>query len=103
MSQTRRLPQLPADSASLPWGEGDRSDLQGHYVTRLRRLLRLRQEHLSDLNQEGVWLLDRSIFATYCDCVAAGGGLAAQEILRSLPSPGEPESTAAAPSRRRRV
>ena len=102
MSKTREPPEVTADGPSLSGSEGDQADMQRHYVARLRRLLRLRREHLGDLNQEGFWLLDRSIFATYCDCVRVGAGLAAQDILRSLPSLEEPERVTTAPSRRSR-
>lgn len=44
------------------------SALRDIYLARLERLLRLRQRHLDDLNPQGLRLLDRSIFAAYCDC-----------------------------------
>lgn len=52
-----------------------------HYLSRLERLLCLRRDHRDELNEDGRWLLDRSIFATYVDCVHTGRGQQAQEIL----------------------
>jgi hypothetical protein len=68
--------------------EDGQSALQKAYLERLRRLLRLRANHHEDLNEQGLWLLDRSIFTTYCDCVELSVGFVAQEILRSLSSQG---------------
>jgi hypothetical protein len=59
------------------------SDLQQAYLRRLRRLLRLRTHHQEELNDDGLWLLDRSIFATYRDCLESGAALTADEILRA--------------------
>jgi len=61
------------------------SNLQTVYLHRLRRLIRVREHHRENLNDEGMWLLDRSIFATYRDCVQAGAGFAANDILRTSP------------------
>jgi hypothetical protein len=52
--------------------EDDLSALQNAYLGRLRWLLRLRTDHHEDLNEQGLWLLDRSIFTTYRDCVELG-------------------------------
>ncbi len=62
--------------------ESSRDVLQGIYLQRLERLLRLRQEHEQDLNRHGLRLLDHSIFAAYCDCRQVGVGQAAREHLR---------------------
>jgi hypothetical protein len=64
--------------------EDDLSALQNAYLGRLRRLLRLRTDHHEDLNDQGLWLLDRSIFTTYRDCVEMGMGFVAQGIIRRL-------------------
>lgn len=56
--------------------------LQEAYVQRLRRLLRLRRDHHCQLNEVGLHLLDRSIFAAYCDCLDVGAGSFAQHLLR---------------------
>lgn len=61
------------------------SDLQTVYLHRLRRLIRVREHHRDNLNDEGLWLLDRSIFATYRDCVHTGAGFAANDILKTSP------------------
>lgn len=64
-------------------------ELQGIYLRRLRRLLQLRKSHEGQLNNEGLRLLDRSIYATYCDCMSVGAPEAAQEAIRkcSVPVP----------------
>jgi len=64
--------------------EGDIAleDLQKAYVQRLRRLLRLRRDHDCQLNDVGLRLLDRSIFAAYCDCRDVGADSFAQHLLR---------------------
>jgi hypothetical protein len=62
--------------------DADVRDLQEAYLERLRRLLRLRRDHHAQLNEVGVHLLDRSIFAAYCDCLDVGAGLLAQHLLR---------------------
>jgi hypothetical protein len=69
--------------------EDDMSALQNAYLGRLRRLLRLRTDHHEDLNEQGLWLLDRSIFTTYRDCVELGVGFVAQGVLRRLSVEGE--------------
>jgi hypothetical protein len=68
--------------------EDDLSSLQNAYLGRLRRLLRLRTDHHEDLNDQGLWLLDRSIFTTYRDCVELGMGFVAQGIIRRLSAKG---------------
>lgn len=90
MREIREPPDLAAEWLSLPRDEEARRILQDHFAGRLRRLIQLRQNHLGDLNYEGLWLLDRSIFATYCDCVEAGGTSTAQGVLRSSSSPRGP-------------
>ena len=75
---------------SAPLGmDGASVELQRVFLRRLRRLLQLRQSHEGQLNYDGIRLLDRSIYATYCDCVSVGAPEAAQEVLRrsSLPVP----------------
>jgi hypothetical protein len=82
-------PQLQLDGLSV--------ELQGVYLRRLRRLLQLRKNHEGQLNFEGIRLLDKSIYATYCDCLAVGAPEAAQEVLRRssmpLPSSGDDVSS----------
>ncbi len=63
------------------------SALQLHFLRRLNRLLRLRQEQGPDLNGEGVRLIDRAIYATYCDATDVGVAEEAQKLLRRLPVP----------------
>jgi hypothetical protein len=72
-----------------PEDEEEASALQEAYLARMRRLLKLRFNHREDLNEQGLWLLDRSIFATYRDCVELGVGFVAQEIIRRLSRDGK--------------
>jgi hypothetical protein len=72
--------------------EDDLSALQNAYLGRLRRLLRLRTDHHEDLNEQGLWLLDRSIFTTYRDCVELGMGFVAQGVIRRLSAQGGTQS-----------
>jgi hypothetical protein len=72
--------------------EDDLSSLQNAYLRRLRRLLRLRTDHHEDLNDQGLWLLDRSIFTSYRDCVDLGVGFVAQGIIHRLSAKGGTQS-----------
>jgi hypothetical protein len=58
--------------------------LRDGYLNRLRRLLRLRRDHFEELNDQGLRLLDRSIFAAYCDCIDIGQGDAARDVLKDV-------------------
>ncbi len=58
--------------------------LREGYLSRLRRLLRLRRDHFEELNEQGLRLLDRSIFAAYCDCIDIGQGDAAKGVLKDV-------------------
>ena len=58
--------------------------LRDGYLQRLRRLLRLRRDHYDELNEQGLRLLDRSIFAAYCDCIDIGQGDAAKTVLKDV-------------------
>ena len=80
----KRLDRATDERSPLRMG-GAHSDLQALYLQRLRRLIRLRRHHREDLNDDGLWLLDRSIFATYRNCIHVGAGFAAHDILRNSP------------------
>jgi hypothetical protein len=58
--------------------------LRDGYLNRLRRLLRLRRDHFDELNEQGLRLLDRSIFAAYCDCIDIGQSEAAKAVLKDV-------------------
>jgi hypothetical protein len=60
------------------------TQLREGYLSRLRRLLRLRRDHFEELNDQGLRLLDRSIFAAYCDCLDIGEGEAARAVLKDV-------------------
>ncbi len=56
--------------------------LQQMYLRRLQRLLEIRKSYEGQLNFEGMRLIDKSIYSTYCDCLAVNSLEAAQEVLR---------------------
>ena len=58
--------------------------LRDGYLSRLRRLLRLRRDHVDELNEQGLRLLDRSIFAAYVDCIDINQGDAARAVLTDV-------------------
>jgi hypothetical protein len=89
MEFAREPLELSAWQDDLRDDEDDLSALQNAYLGRLRRLLRLRTDHHEDLNEQGLWLLDRSIFTTYRDCAELGVGFVAQGIVRRLCAHGE--------------
>jgi hypothetical protein len=70
-TQTRIAPATP-------------EQLREGYLGRLRRLLRLRRDHFEELNDQGLRLLDRSIFTAYCDCLDIGEGDAAKSVLKDV-------------------
>ncbi|MEX0683671.1 MAG: hypothetical protein WD904_13160 [Dehalococcoidia bacterium] len=61
--------------------ESSYSPLQSHFLHRLNRLLRLRAEQSSQLNEDGLRLIDRTIYSTYCDAVELGVADEAQKLL----------------------
>jgi len=63
------------------------SPLQTHFLGRLNRLLRLRAEQSRQLNEDGLLLIDRSIYATYCDAVDLGVADEAQKLLHRSAAP----------------
>ena len=69
----------------LTESEASYSPLQLHFLRRLNRLLRLRQEQGTELNGEGVRLIDRAIYSTYCDASDVGVAVEAQKLLRRVP------------------
>lgn len=60
---------------------GSYSPLQLHFLRRLNRLLRLRAEQAGQLNDDGVHLIDRAIYSSYCDAVDLEIGGEAQKLL----------------------
>ena len=65
-------------------GAASAGQLREGYLNRLRRLLRLRRDHFEELNDQGLRLLDRSIFAAYCDCIDIGENEAARSVLKDV-------------------
>ncbi len=61
--------------------ESSYSALQLHFLRRLNRLLRLRADQSGQLNQDGLRLIDRAIYSTYCDAVDLGVTREAQNLL----------------------
>ncbi len=74
--------------------EGSYSPLQLHFLRRLNRLLRLRSEQTSQLNEDGVRLIDRAIYSTYCDAADLGVTAEAQKLLHrfAIPSTSRPSA-----------
>ena len=56
------------------------------FVTRLERLIRLRQDYKEDLNPLGLRLLDRAIYATYRDCLDYGAAEKARALMAKHPN-----------------
>lgn len=67
--------------------ENSYSPLQLHYLRRLNRLLRLRGDQLGQLNEDGVHLIDRAIYSTYCDAADLGVTAEAQKLLHRFSVP----------------
>ena len=63
------------------------SALRSIHPERLRRLLRLRRQYEHELNARGLRLLDRAVFAAYCDCRDIGTGEQARALLREAHVP----------------
>ena len=87
MTEHRSLEEGTGEALPLLEAEGRYSALQLHFLRRLQRFLRVRSEQGSQLNAEGVRLLDRAIYSTYCDCVDLGISAEAQQLLRWFPVP----------------
>ncbi len=51
-------------------------------LDQLRRIVALRAQYASELNAQGVRLLDRLILARFIDCRAAGLGREALRVLK---------------------
>ncbi len=64
--------------------ESTYSPLQLHYLRRLNRLLRLRADQARQLNGEGLRLIDRAIYSTYCDAVDLGVPAEAQALVQRI-------------------
>lgn len=58
-----------------------RESMRELYLQRLRRLQRLRQLHEPELNRQGLRLLDRALFAAYCECRDIGAEEEARATL----------------------
>lgn len=77
--------KIPASMANeLALHEAKPEEIRGQTLSRLRGLLRLRRDHFDELNKAAVILLDRSIYAAYCDCIDIGAGEGARSILRDM-------------------
>jgi len=61
--------------------------LRSIHLERLRRLLHLRRQYERELNARGLRLLDRSVFAAYCDCRDIGAEEQACALLREAHVP----------------
>jgi hypothetical protein len=53
------------------------------FTRRLRRLIGIRRDHGNRMNEQGLRLLDRAIYSTYCDCLDLGVGDEGLRILHA--------------------
>jgi len=72
------------DTPSSP--QGTEGQIKALFVSRLERLIRLRQEYNQDLNPLGLRLLDRAIYATYRDCIEYGAGDQVRSLVAGHPA-----------------
>jgi hypothetical protein len=70
------------------------SPLQLHFLRRLNRLLRLRADQSAQLNEDGVRLIDRAVYSTYCDAVDLGVAEEAQKLVHRLAAPSSQRAAA---------
>ena len=82
MKRTRKVPESMSNTLVLHVASPE--ELRDGALSRLRRLLRLRRDHFDELNDEGLRMLERGIFASYCDCVDAGCTAEAKAIMRDV-------------------
>ena len=73
------MDSTPSAAASIT--DSSPESLRAVYTKRLRRLLRLRDDHESELNVQGLRLLDRAIFAAFCACRDVGAEAEAKKVL----------------------
>lgn len=66
---------------------GSYSALQLYFLRRLGRLLHLRSEQSGQLNEDGILLIDRAIYSTYCDAVDLDVAAEAQTLLHGIAAP----------------
>jgi len=57
--------------------------MQVWFLTRLRRMVRLRREQSELLSPEGLRLLDWAIYSTFCDCLEQGVANEGRSIIRT--------------------
>ena len=75
-----------SDKPSSP--RAKEGEVRALFISRLERLIRLRKDYREDLNPLGLRLLDRSIYATYKDCVDYGAAKEARALMLKHPVPG---------------
>jgi hypothetical protein len=69
-------------------GSADQSSpdsMQGHqllFLLRLQRLVKLRRKSAEQLDEAALKGLDKCIYSTYCDCLEAGVGDEARQLLK---------------------
>jgi hypothetical protein len=84
-------PNAPLLAATAPPLASQRqpsgSVLARHFLSRLERLVQIRQTEAERLTDEGIRLIDRTIYATLCDCIDAGAGEVARAVLQSALAP----------------
>ena len=65
----------------MPSPRAEEGQIKALFVSRLTRLIRLRKEYREDLNPLGLLLLDRSIQATFRDCIDFGAADQARALM----------------------
>lgn len=73
---------------SVPSRPASGDGLGTFYLSRLERLIRLRRDFEEHLNELGVDILDRSIYATFRDCIDCGAADRARVLMEALPGRG---------------
>ena len=83
--------------AQAPFSVAQLASLQGVYLSRLERLVKLRSQHKQELNGPGILLLDRSIFSAYYACRNNGVRSEAGRILEDSQTSAENEADSGQP------
>lgn len=73
--------------ASGPSTSGAVTGLARYFLSRLERLVQIRQTQSGQLSNEVIRILDRAIYTTLCDCIDAGAGEVARAILHNIAVP----------------
>jgi hypothetical protein len=89
MSATRHdtIDQLRIRASAATLTTANPPVLAHHFLSRLERLVQLRKTEAERLTDQGIQLLDRTIYSTLCDCIDSGASEVARAILRGGATP----------------